>query len=430
MEESDDYVRLTPGLSVPANNAFSTLRHADFRKLWLADTLSILGWQIQRMAITWQVYELTGDALLLGLLGLIRFAPVIIFGLFGGVVADRGDRRMILVWTHIALLVSSVVLVLATASGHDTLLVIYAVTFASAAINALAGPARQALIPNLVPRSELAGAATMANLAMQAASVVGPAVGGILIASTSLAIVYGLNAIGFLAVIVAALAIKARPEIHTHTERGLTAIKAGFVFLWQTPILLTVMGLDFIATFFGAFSNLLPIFADEIFGGGANRLGLLLSAPAAGAVVGSLVFGLMRMPVRPGLGMVACVIGYGACIVGFGLSSNLWLALLFLAGTGAADSISMAMRHTIRNLVTPDAYRGRIASAHSMFAMGGPQLGEFRAGIMASTMGAPAAVAIGGVGTILAAIGAVRMVPQLASRLADLPEVEEPEHIG
>lgn len=410
---------------MPANNAFSTLRHADFRKLWLADTLSILGWQIQRMAITWQVYELTGDALLLGLLGLVRFAPVIIFGLFGGVIADRGDRRMILVWTHLALLVSSVVLVLATASGHDTLLVIYAVTFASAAINALAGPARHALIPNLVPRSELAGAATMANLAMQAASVVGPAIGGVLIAGTSLAIVYGLNAIGFLAVIIAALAIKARPEIHIHTERGFTAIKAGFVFLWQTPILLTVMGLDFIATFFGAFSNLLPIFADEIFGGGANRLGLLLSAPAAGAVVGSLIFGLMRMPVRPGLGMVACVIGYGACIVGFGLSSSLWLALLFLAGTGAADSISMAMRHTIRNLVTPDVYRGRIASAHSMFAMGGPQLGEFRAGIMASSIGAPAAVAIGGVGTILAAIGALRLVPQLASRLADMPEPTE-----
>jgi MFS family permease len=302
--------------------------------------------------------------------------------------------------------------------------VIYAVTFASSALNSFAGPARQALIPNLVPRNEIAGAATMANLAMQAAMVAGPAIGGILIAQTSLSLVYGMNAIGFVAVIAAALAIKARPEITVQRERGFTAIKAGFVFLWQTPILLAVMGLDFIATFFGAFTNLLPIFADEIFGGGANRLGLLLSAPAAGAVLGSVLFGIIRMPVRPGLGMVACVIAYGACIVGFGASSTLWMALLFLAGTGAADSISMALRHTIRNLVTPDSYRGRIASAHSIFAMGGPQLGEFRAGAMASGIGAPLAVVIGGIGTVMAAIGAARLVPQLTHRLVDMPDPE------
>ena len=411
-----------------ANNAFSTLRHADFRKLWMADTLSVLGWQIQRMAITWHVYELTGDALLLGVLGLVRFAPVIVFGLFGGVIADQRDRRMVLIYSHLALMLSSAALVVATASGHDSLSVIYAVTFASSALNALAGPARQALIPNLVPRNEIAGAATMANLAMQAAMVVGPAIGGVLIARTSLSLVYGVNAIGFVAVIAAALAIKARPDVIPPRERGFSAIKAGFVFLWQTPILLAVMGLDFIATFFGAFTNLLPIFADEIFGGGANRLGLLLSAPAAGAVIGSLVFGMMRMPVRPGLGMVACVVAYGACIIGFGASANLWLAMMFLAGTGAADSISMALRHTIRNLVTPDHYRGRIASAHSMFAMGGPQLGEFRAGAMASGMGAPLAVVIGGVGTIMAAVGAARMVPQLTHKLVDAndPESELP----
>lgn len=382
----------------------------------------MLGWQIQRMAITWHVYELTGNALALGALGLARFAPVIVFGLLGGVIADQKDRRMVLVYTHLALMLSSAALVLATLINRDTLAVIYGVTFVSSALNSVAGPARQALIPNLVPRREIAGAATMANLAMQAAMVVGPAIGGILIASTSLAMVYGLNAIGFVAVIIAALAIKARPEIHVASERGLKAIKSGFVFLWQTPILLAVMGLDFIATFFGAFTNLLPIFADEIFGGGANTLGLLLSAPASGAVIGSLVFGLMRMPTRPGLGMVACVIAYGLCIVGFGLSPSMWIAMLFLAGTGAADSISMALRHTIRNLVTPDQYRGRIASAHSMFAMGGPQLGEFRAGAMASSMGVGAAVVIGGIGTILAAIGAIRMVPKIGSQLDDIED--------
>lgn len=374
------------------------------------------------MAITWHVYELTGDALALGALGLARFAPVIIFGLLGGVIADQHDRRMILVYTHLALMLSSAALVAATIGGYDTLAVIYGITFASSALNSLAAPARQALIPNLVPRNEIAGAATMANLAMQAAMVVGPAIGGVMIAQTSLSLVYGINAIGFLAVIAAAFAIRSKLQVHIPAERGIGAIKAGFVFLWQTPILLAVMGLDFIATFFGAFTNLLPIFAEEIFGGGANTLGLMLSAPATGAVIGSLIFGMMKMPVRPGLGMVACVIAYGLCIVGFGMSSSLWMAMLFMAGTGAADSISMALRHTIRNLVTPDNYRGRIASAHSMFAMGGPQLGEFRAGAMASGMGAPAAVVIGGVGTVLAAIGAIRMVPRLGSKWTDIDD--------
>lgn len=404
---------------MPANNAFSTLRHRDFRLLWLADTLSILGWQIQRMAITWHVWELTGDALALGVLGLMRFLPILMFGLIGGIIADQWDRRLTLVITHLALMLTSAALVASTLADFKPMTVILVVTAVSSAINALAGPARQALIPNLVPRRDIAGAATMANLAMQAAMVVGPAIGGLMLGATTLAVVYGINAIGFVAVILAALLIRARPEPASTRENPFHAARMGFVFLWQTPILLAVMGLDFIATFFGAFTNLLPIFASEVFGGGPDRLGLLLSAPATGAVIGSVLFGFSRMPDRPGRGMVACVIAYGLCIVGFGMADHLWIALLFLAGTGAADSISMALRHTIRNLVTPDSYRGRIAAAHSMFAMGGPQLGEFRAGAMASGIGAPLAVVIGGIGTVMAAIGAIRLVPQLGTRMTD-----------
>jgi len=403
-------------------NAFQTLRHRDFRLLWFADSVSILGTQIQRIAITWHVFQLTNDAFQLGLLGLFRFVPVLIFGLFGGVIADNRDRRLVLIYTHLALMLTSGVLATSTVAGHASMPLIYAVTFVSSALNAMAGPARQALIPNLVPRSELAGAATMANLTMQAAMVVGPAIGGVLIARLGLATAYYLNAAGFVAVILAALLIRARPAPAHARERGLSAIKAGFVFLWGTPILLAEMSLDFVATFFGAITTLMPIFAEDILGCGANRMGLLLSAPAAGAVIGSLVFSLRRMPVRPGFGMVICVLAYGACIAGFGLANSLWLGLFFLAGSGAADAISMALRHTIRNLVTPDEYRGRIAAAHSAFAVGGPQLGEFRAGAMASASGAPAAVAIGGIATILSAIGMVRLVPTLLSYRSDTRE--------
>lgn len=409
-------------MSEPRTNAFQTLRFRDFRFLWFADSVSILGTQIQRMAITWHVFELTGDPFLLGLLGLFRFVPVLIFGLFGGVIADNRDRRLVLIFTHIALMASSGTLAFATVTGQDSMPLIYGVTFVSSAFNAMAGPARQALIPNLVPRPSLAGAATMANLSMQAAMVVGPAIGGVIIAQTNLSIAYILNVVGFLAVIAAAFLIRARPERLVLPERGLPAIISGFRFLWDTPILLAIMSLDFIATFFGAITNLMPIFAEDILGGGANQLGLLLSAPAAGAVLGSIVFGMFTMPLRPGRWMVVCVLAYGACIAGFGLTQNVWLALFFLAGSGAADSVSMALRHAIRNLITPDAFRGRIAAAHSAFAMGGPQLGEFRAGAMASAIGAPASVALGGIGTILGCIAMVRLVPTLTSYRADTEE--------
>jgi len=409
----------------PRQTAFNTLRFPDFRLLWLADSVSILGTQIQRMAITWQVFEMTRDPFQLGLLGLFRFVPVLVFGLFGGVIADHRDRRQVLIFTHIALMVSTGILAAATFTDQASMPLIYTITTISSALNAMAGPARQALIPDLVPRSSLAGAATMVNLSMQTAMVVGPAIGGIIIGQTNLGIAYTIDTISFVGVIAAAFLISARQESIQVNERGLSAIRAGFVFLWQTPILLAVMSLDFIATFFGAITNLMPIFAEEIVGGGANALGLLLSAPAAGAVVGSVVFGMFTMPKRPGLAMVGCVLAYGACIAGFGLTGNLTLALLFLAGSGAADSISMAMRHAIRNLITPDAYRGRIAAAHSAFAMGGPQIGEFRAGAMASTLGAPAAVAIGGFGTILSAIAMVRLVPALARYRSDEDEAPE-----
>lgn len=409
-------------MSASRANAFQTLRFRDFRMLWFADSVSILGTQIQRMAITWHVFELTGDPFLLGLLGLFRFVPVLVFGLFGGVIADNRDRRMVLIFTHLALMASSGAMAIATFTDQDSMPLIFGVPFITSAFNAMAGPARQALIPNLVPRSSLAGAATMANLSMQAAMVVGPAIGGVIIAQTDLAIAYTINMIGFVAVIVAAFLIRARPERIVMTERGLAAILSGFKFLWATPILLAVMSLDFIATFFGAITNLMPIFAEDILGGGANQLGLLLSAPAAGAVLGSIVFGVFTMPQRPGRWMILCVLAYGVCIAGFGLASNVWFALLFLAGSGAADSISMALRHAIRNLVTPDAFRGRIAAAHSAFAMGGPQLGEFRAGAMASAIGAPASVAIGGIGTILGCIAMIRLVPTLTTYQSDAAE--------
>ena len=405
--------------------AFQTLRHRDFRLLWIADCISILGTQVQRTAIIWQVFELTGSSFQLGLLGLFQFVPMLAFGLFGGAIADRADRRKIMIGSHLALMATSATLAMATATGHVSMPLIYTMIFIASSLNAFAGPARQSLIPMLVPREELAGAAATANLAMQTAAIVGPAVAGFLIGWHGLTLCYVYDTLSFVAVITAAKLIRARPVATPTTQRGLAAIREGFRFLGATPILLAIMTLDFVATFFGTFTTQLPIVAEELLGAGAQGLGLLQSAPAAGAVIGSLIFSVLPIPRRAGLGVVLMVLAYGICVLGFSLSPNLIVALLFLAGTGASDAISMALRQTVRNLVTPDAYRGRIAAAHSTFAMGGPQLGELRAGTFATWFGVPFAIGSGAVATILGCLIMVRIVPSLTRYRTDMAPVED-----
>ena len=412
-------------MSKQRSNALQTLRHRNFRMLWIADSIAVLGAQIQNVAITWQIYELTGNAFQLGLLGLFRFIPVIFFGLYGGVIADRRDRRSILVVTHILLMLTTAVLLFTTMAGMTTVLVIYAVTFVAASVNSFAGPARQAIIPALVPREEIAGASTVLNLAMQTAQIGGPALGGILIGTFGLASAYAIGTVSFVAVIVAALLITVRENIVVGTTNGVAAVVDGLKFLWTNPILLSVMALDFIATFFAASTVLYPFFAEDILKMGPDGLGLLLGAPAAGAVIGSLIMSALPIPQRPGVAIVAAIIAFGLCILGFGLSTIVWLSLLLLAGSGAADAISMAMRHSIRNLVTPPEYRGRIAAAHSTFAKGGPQLGELRSGAMASAFGTQFSVAFGGLATVIGCLVMVRLIPGLVSYRTAPAEVEE-----
>ncbi len=412
-------------MSAPSRS-WESLRHRDFRLLWSAEVISMAGTQLMRTAVAWQIFELTRDPLQLGFLGLSRFVPLLIFGLWGGVLADRGDRRMTLIRSQAILMLLSLALAALTMTGLITPLWIYAITMLSAAVGAVGSPTRQALIPALVPKDLLAGAMTMGSLAFQIGAVAGPALGGLLLARIGVAPLYVFDAITFLIVIGAAIAMHARPVVSPSGQRGIEAIKQGLRFLWMTPILLGVMGLDFIATFWGQSNVLMPIFAQEVLGGGPATLGLLLSAPAAGALIGSTIMAVARLPYRPGLGVLGAVAAYGLCIFGFGVSGSLPLSLAFLAASGATDSVSMVMRHTIRTMVTPDELRGRIAAAHSTFAMGGPQLGEFEAGLVASWIGAPASVAIGGVGVVLSTILIGWKVPGIAAFDSRHPSPQEP----
>ena len=396
-----------------SRHAYAVLRHRDFRLLWQAELASSFGTQMQRVAIAWQVSDLTGDALRLGVLGLVRFAAVVIVGMLGGVLADRRDRRKLLFGSQIALACTSGTLALLAATGNSSLGAIYVLTLLASALASIGGPARQAFIPSLVPRAEIAAAMSLQILAMQVATVTGPVVAGWLIARVDIAPIYAFDALSFVAVAVAALAIRARPAPARAEGGTWQAVLDGLRFLRRSPVLLGVMAADFAATFFGAATVLMPIFATEILDVGPRGLGFLYSASAIGAVLGSVAMSLARTPGFPGRGVLMAIIVYGLTVVGFGLSETFWLSLGLLAIGGAADAVSMALRHTIRNLATPDHLRGRVAATHSMFAMGGPQLGEFEAGAAASLLGAGPSVALGGLGTIAAAAVVAVLVPEI-----------------
>jgi MFS family permease len=410
------------------------LHYRDFRLIWSAEVLSQTGTQIQRVAVAWQVFELTGDPFQLGLLGLVRFVPLFLFGLVGGVVADRYDRRQTLVLSQLALMLVTGAFAVLTANGSITLAWIYGLTALSALFSAVAAPTRHALIPTLVPTASIPAAMSMGVLAFQSAGMAGPAIGGVLVASVGIAPSYAVDAATFGLVAISAFALHSRPMRAAPVISGRAAAMEGLRFLRESPVLLGTMSLDFLASFFGASTTLMPIFASDILGGGPRTLGWLLTAPAAGAVAGATIMASRRPLTRPGVGILVAIVIFGLSITEFALSRTLWLSLAILAISGAADSVSVSQRHTLRNLLTPDRLRGRVAAAHSTFAAGGPQLGDVKAGIVASWIGAPLAVAIGGLAAALTALVVARQVPGIASfrweRDRASVEIADAEKIG
>lgn len=398
-----------------SGRAYRVLRNRDYRLLFAGDAVSTAGSQIQRTAVAWQVFRLTDDPLQLGLLGLCRFLPAMLFSIAGGVVADRGDRRRTLFATQLLLLACSATLAVLTWAGAISMPAIYALVALASVVDSVANPTRQALIPLLVPREELPAASTMNLIEFHTALIGGPAIGGILIAWLGVSSAYFVDAVSFGAVIFAVVAMRARPELPPAMTGGLEAAREGLHFLRRSPVLLGVMVTDFFGTFFGFSSLLMPIFAEKVLHAGPRGLGLLLAAPAVGGVAAAIVLAIVPLPNRAGLTVLVSVALYGGAMTGFGLSTTLWISLACLALSGIADSVSMTLRHAMRNLLTPDALRGRVASVHRMLSFGGPQLGEFEAGLLAAAIGAGPAVAVGGVATIVTAFAAVRIVPEIGS---------------
>jgi MFS family permease len=404
---------------------YLALAHRDYRRLIASQLLSLTGSQMQVVAINWHVYLLTKSPLALGFVGLTRVLPIIAFSLWGGVVADRHDRKRVMLLTQVAMTAVALALAGLTHAGRESLWLLYTLNALSAAAVAFDGPSRQALIPRLVPPEDLPGALSLNLSVFQAALIGGPALSGLIIAhagagKSGLSFIYLVNAISFLAVILALVTMRTSgaAEAGARDVQMGTALAEGLRFVFKTPLMVWTMGLDFLATFFSGAMSLLPIFADQVLRVGAKGYGILAAAPAVGALAGSLFLSIRPLPARQGRIFLWSVAAYGASTIVFGLSRNFWLTLVALAASGLADAISTVIRQTLRQLITPDRLRGRMTSVNMIFFMGGPQLGELEAGVVASlfastAVGVTVSVVSGGLATILVTAAVAAAAPLL-----------------
>lgn len=382
------------------------LRHRKFALLWAGMLISVAGSQMQLWALFWHIRSLSDQPVAVSGVGVARFLPILLLSLFAGLTADRRNRRRVMLTTQSIMMLTALSLAALTAFGVIQLWHIYLLTALQAAAIAFDTPARQALIPNLLPKQDLPSAFSLNSIAMTTGSIVGPALSGVVIAYAGQQFTYLFNAVSYLAVIAALIAMGEVPQQAAAriSSRGIdwAAIRQGIRFILNSPIILSSMLLDFLATFFSSANTLLPFVAQDILKVGPVEYGWLAGAQSIGGIIAGLALSQRSNLRRQGVILLNAVLVFGAATMVFGISRWFWLTFLALALIGAADAVSTVLRNTIRQLQTPDALRGRMVSINQIFFMGGPQLGEIEAGLVAQAFGVPAAIITGGLGCILA----------------------------
>ena len=391
------------------------LQQKSFIRMWCARLLGTAGMQMLMVAVGWQMYDLTGSAWDLGLVGLYQFAPALLLMLVAGHVADRVHRGRIVAACLLLQMGVAVVLVLSTHEGWVSRSVLLGLSVVLGMARAFQMPAQQALTPLLVPPAMLPRAMAFSSAGTQAAIIGGPALGGLIFIAGAGA-VYASCAALFAAGSVLVFLVRYVHVSAPHAPVTLDTLLAGVRFIWERKPVLGAVSLDLFAVLLGGAVALLPMFAKDILHVGPWGLGLLRSAPAAGALVMSVV--LTRWPVerRVGRTLLWAVAVFGACMVVFGLSTSLWLSLAVLAISGGADMVSVVIRQTLVQLETPDAMRGRVSAVNSIFIGASNQLGEFESGATAALLGPVGSVVLGGIGTLLVALWWTRLFPSLAQR--------------
>jgi MFS family permease len=390
----------------------SVMRHRPFALFWSARVMSSVAFQMMSVAIGWQIYSITHSAYALGLVGLAQFVPMFVLTLVVGHVADRYDRRTIAYVCQAIEGVGALLLCAGAWHGWSSVAPIYAIATVTGAARAFESPSMAALLPNLIPRSQLQQATAWSTSANQTAMILGPAMGGLLYGLGAL-VVYGAVTVAFLAAAFAVAAIKIDEAVRMRAPLSFEALFSGIGFIKSKPVILGALSLDLFAVLLGGATALLPVFARDILHTGPWGLGVLRAAPAAGALAGSIFLAHFPLRKRAGTALFGGVIAFGFATIVFGLSRNIVLSLIALAALGASDVISVVVRTSLVQLQTPDEMRGRVGAINSLFIGTSNQLGEFESGMTAGLFGTVPAVLIGGIGTIVIALLWMRLFPSL-----------------
>jgi MFS family permease len=397
--------------TVPTDR-YAAFRVRDFRLFAVVVLLSAVLQQTQAVALGWDMYNRTGSAMALGLIGLSQFVPAMLFFLPAGEIADRFDRRKVMIASFVLWGTASTGLAVAAIAGAGVgwLYFFAAVSTTGHVINR---PARDALLPQLVPGPVFPNAVVWSSSLYQLASISGPAVAGSMIAVYGGAsVVYGTNAVLILVALVLATRIPARAALPARRATTWRDLFAGLAHVWRTPVVLGVMSLDLLAVIFASATALLPLYARDILHVGPRELGWLSAAPAMGALGMAFLQGA-REPRHVGRAFFISIAGYGLATAVFGMSTSFWLSLAALVGVGAMDNISVVIRQTVVQLYTPDEVRGRVSAVNRVFIQSSNQLGAFESGALAMLTTPVFAVVAGGIVTVLIAAAGIRLFPEL-----------------
>ena len=409
---------MTAGTGAPRHDAYAALRHRDFRWYILSLFAMTLASQLQAVVVGWQVYAITHDPLSLGLLGLAEALPFIAIALPAGYVADRWNRRTITVCS-LAVNVACAVGLLAFSATPGLMqragvTPVYAIIFVSGIARSLLQPARQALGAEIIPRTMYENAIAWRSSSWQTAAVIGPAIGGLLYGFAGPVAAYATGAVLMTFALVGFLTIHYVPSARASTNTPiLTGLVTGLRFVWSEPVILAALSLDLFSVFLGGAEALLPVFASEILKVGPQGLGILRAAPAAGAVLMG-VFLAHRGPIeRAGRAMLLAVATFALAIIGFGLSKSFLLSAALLTVSGMADNVSVVIRSTLLQLLTPPEMLGRVSAVNSVFIGSSNELGAFESGVAARLLGAVPAVVLGGTASLMVVGLTARLVPRL-----------------
>jgi Transmembrane secretion effector len=380
-----------------------------FRRLFAGQAVAMIGTQVTQVAVPLQVYDITRSSLQVGLIGLAGLVPLVVFGLYGGSIADAVDRRRLVLVTSTGTMLVSVVLLVQALLGVRHVGLLLACVAVQAALAAVDSPTRRAILPQLLRPGQLPAANTLTYGVGQLAVIAGPLLAGVAVGAGGFGWAYGIDVASFAGAFYAAVRLPSLPPGQGARRAGLGSVVEGLRFVAARPVVLTTFVADIVAMIFGAPRALFPALALGQFGGGARTAGLLYAAPAAGAVVVSLVGGAIARVHRQGLGVVLSIAVWGVAITLFGLASTLWLGLLMLAVAGAADTVSAVYRSTILQVATPPGMQGRLQGMFIVVVTGGPRLGDLESGAVAAAFSPRVALVSGGLACV-AGIGLLALV--------------------